>query len=152
MSWIRIVSINVIITFVCLILIELALSLTFSIRDKYFKTEENLSIGPNVTSETIGFRQEAKNFQGVIPAGFALASCTRKTFAKRHRRFQARLLSPGYCCGKFVLPKPSARMRFSFTLQTPTKYPLMDKARSLERDKSTAESLPGLTFACITIR
>lgn len=64
MSWIRTVSINVIITFVFLILIELALSLTFSIRDKYFKTEEYPSIGPNITSETIGFRKEARNFRG----------------------------------------------------------------------------------------
>jgi hypothetical protein len=64
MSWIRIFGINVVITIIFIVVIEITFSLALSIRDKYFTNEASSLIGPNVTSETIGFRQEAKNFRG----------------------------------------------------------------------------------------
>ncbi len=66
MNWIRTLSINVVITFVLLGVIEIVLGIAFSIKDKAATTYESQSIesGPNLTSETIGFRQETRNFRG----------------------------------------------------------------------------------------
>ena len=65
MTWIRVLKINILVTLGLLFVIEIALALVFSIRDKYFINEASKNtIGANVTSETIGFREEAKNFRG----------------------------------------------------------------------------------------
>lgn len=65
MNWIRILKINILVTLGLLLVIEITLALVFSIRDKYFINESSKNIiGANVTSETIGFREEAKDFRG----------------------------------------------------------------------------------------
>lgn len=66
MSWIRILKVNIFITFALLISIEASLTLAFYFRDQFFTNSDAglNSLPPNVTSETMGFRNEEKNFMG----------------------------------------------------------------------------------------
>jgi len=65
MSWINAVKINIIVTLGLLIAIEITLIIAFSVRDAYLINEDlNGILAPNVTRETIGFREEARNFRG----------------------------------------------------------------------------------------
>lgn len=65
MNWIKILKINILVTIGLLFLIEVSLTLAFIIKDKYLINEKSENIiGVNITSETIGFREEVKNFRG----------------------------------------------------------------------------------------
>ncbi|MDB4188974.1 hypothetical protein N9713_01870 [Candidatus Pelagibacter sp.] len=61
-NWIKVVKINLLITLVLLLIIEITLSVAFFVRDNFVKNKEIENI--NVTAETVGFRNETKNFRG----------------------------------------------------------------------------------------
>ena len=66
MNWIKILKINFLVTLGLLVIIEASLTVAYHFRDYYLinSNADEKILAPNLTSETIGFKNETKNFHG----------------------------------------------------------------------------------------